>query len=139
VSQHAAPRENYETYATMIQAQIDSGLIDAMQVWFSYATTPDELAIFEKAHKAGIAITTMKTVQHGGGKMRADTAKQAELKAPGMVGRACLRYVLGLKGSDGKPICDFAVSSLRNYAMLEENLGSVAPRVALSDGWTAAA
>lgn len=139
VSQHAAPRENYETYATMIQAQIDSGLIDAMQVWFSYATTPDELAIFEKAHKAGIAITAMKTVQHGGGKMRADAAKQAELKAPGMVGRACLRYVLGLKGSDGKPICDFAVSSLRNYAMLEENLGSVAPRVALSDGWTAAA
>ncbi|HZO87347.1 MAG TPA: aldo/keto reductase [Chthonomonadaceae bacterium] len=135
VSQHAAPRERYETYATMIEAQIESGLIDSMQVWFSYASTPDEIAIFEKAHNAGIAITAMKTVMHGGGKMRSDAAKMAELKAPGMMGRACLRYVLGLKGANGGRIADCCVSALRNFDMFEENLGAVATRTAALDGF----
>ena len=135
VSQHAGPRENYERYATMIQAQIESGVIDSMQLWISYTATPDELEAFEKAHKAGIGITAMKTIAQGYGKMRGDAERQAELKAAGMPGRACIRYVLlGLKGSDGKPYVDCCVSNLRNFQQLEENLGAVADRAAALDG-----
>jgi predicted aldo/keto reductase-like oxidoreductase len=133
VSQHAAPRENYETYATMIQAQIDSGLIDSMQLWFSYDSAPQEIAIFEKAHKAGIHLCAMKTNAFGRGKMLRDEAKQAELKAAGLPGRACIRYVLGLKGSDGKRIADNCVSSLSNMAIFEENIGAVATKTAQAD------
>jgi len=134
VSQHARP-ENYETYATMIQAQIDSGIIDSMQVWLHYGSDAESLAIFEKAHKAGIGITAMKTVAMGGGPMRRDSARQAELKASGQIGRACIRHVLTLKGSDGKPFVDCCVSSLRNFDMFQENVGAIASKVALADGF----
>jgi aryl-alcohol dehydrogenase-like predicted oxidoreductase len=134
VSQHTG-NGDYEPYAKMIQAQIDSGLIDTMQVWLSYATKPEELAIFEKAHKSGISITAMKVNAHGAGKMSQDAAKQAELKTQDMVHRACLRYVFDLKGANGKPWVDMAVTSLRNFSHFEENVGAVANKVALADGF----
>jgi predicted aldo/keto reductase-like oxidoreductase len=134
VSQHSKP-ENYLSYAEMIQEQIDSGLIDSIQVWCHYASDKDALAVFEKAHRAGIAVTAMKTVAHGGDAMRSDGARQVALKAPGMVGRACLRHVLSMPGSDGKPYVDCCVSSLRNFAMFEENIGAIAPKVAFVDGF----
>lgn len=129
VSQHTKP-EDYETYSTMIQEQIDSGLVDSMQVWLSYATDKDSLAVLKKAHDAGIAITAMKTVAHGGRPMSQDANKQAELKAPGMVGRSCVRYVLGL------PYVDCCVSSLHSFEQMEENLGAVAAKTASADGFT---
>jgi len=135
VSQHAGPREDYETYMTMIQAEIDSGLIDTMQVWLSYASTPEELAIFEKAHKAGIAITAMKVNAHGAGKLAQNEAKIKELKSEGLVHRAALRYVYDLKGADGKPYVDMCVTRLGNFAHFEENVGSVAAKVAMADGF----
>jgi len=131
VSQHTGG--GYEKYADMLNAQIESGLIHSMQLWISYNTTAEELAAMEKAHKAGINIIAMKVFAHGSGKMRNDAAKQAELKSEGMIGRA-LRYVLGLKGADGKPFVDAAVTNLRNFNMYEENVGSVATKVAMADG-----
>lgn len=136
VSQHAAPREPYETYMTMIQSQIDSGLIDSIQMWISYETTPEELAIIEKAHKSGIGITAMKTYRHGAGKMKNDPEKMKELKSENMVARSCIRYVLNLTGKDGKPYVDCAVSNLRNFEQFEENMGAVAAKVVSADGFT---
>jgi predicted aldo/keto reductase-like oxidoreductase len=138
VSQHAGARAgggDFATYQEMIAAQIDEGLICSIQAFINYATPPEALAVFEKAHKAGIGITAMKTVAQGGGKMRADPARMEELKAANMIGRACIRHVLTLKGSDGKPYVDCAVSSLRNFQMFEENLGSVALKAAAADGF----
>ncbi|MEW5901747.1 MAG: hypothetical protein AB1715_09825, partial [Acidobacteriota bacterium] len=71
----------------------------------------------------------------GSGRMRSDPARQAALKARGMVGRACIRHVLTLKGSDGKPIVDCCVSSLGNFDMFQENVGAVSSKVALADGF----
>lgn len=132
VSQHTKPEE-YETYADMLQEQIESGLVDTMQVWCSFATDKESLAVFEKAHRAGIAITAMKTHAHGRAPMAADSVRQAALKAPGMVGRACLRHVLTMRGADGKPYVDMCVSALRNFAMFEENVGAVAPEALARD------
>lgn len=134
VSQHATAGE-YEDYVTMIEAEIASGVVDSIQCWISYDSKPEILAAFEKAHKAGIAITAMKTVLYGGPKMKKDAAKQAELKAPGLMGRACLRYALSLRGDDGKPWVDCAVSSLHNVDHFEENIGSVSAKTALRDGF----
>ncbi len=132
VSQHTGG--GYEKYADMLNAQIDSGLIHTMQLWISYNTSAEELAAMEKAHNAGINIIAMKVYAHGSGKMRGDAAKLTELKSDGMVGRAGLRYVLGLKGANGKPFVDAAVTNLRNFNMFEENVGSVAAKVAMADG-----
>ena len=134
VSQHATAGE-YEDYATMIDAEIASGVVDSIQCWLSYDTSPELLAVFEKAHRAGIAITAMKTIVHGGEKMKKNPAKQAELKAPGLMGRACLRYALGLKGADGRPFVDCAVSGIHNVDQFEENVGSIAAIAAARDGY----
>ncbi len=128
VSQHTKP-EDYETYMTMLKAQIDSGLIDSMQVWCHFGSSPEDLAAFEMAHKAGIAITAMKTVARGGRRMSADNSKQEELKAPGMPGRACIRYVLS------QPYVDCCVSSLHSYEQFEENVGAIAEKTAAADGF----
>jgi len=133
VSQHTGG--GYPDYPAILAEEIESGLIDHMQLWISYSTRPEDMAIIEKAHKAGIGITAMKTVDQGHGKMQGDQAKQAELKAAGMVGRSCLRYVLDYKGSDGKRVVDAAVSSLHNFNQFEENVGSVASKVARLDGF----
>ncbi len=130
VSQHP-----FVPYPEIIEAEIEEGLVSSIQAFITYATTPETLAVFEKAHKAGIGITAMKTVAHGGNPMRANAARMAELKAPNMVGRACLRHVLSMKGSDGKPFVDCAVSSLRNFNMFEENLGAVSARASAADGF----
>ncbi len=134
VSQHATAGE-YEDYVTMIDAEIASGLVDSIQCWISYDTAPEILAAFERAHKAGIAITAMKTIRYGSDKMRKDAAKQAELKAPGLMGRSCLRFALSLKGSDGKSFVDCAVSNLQNVDQFEENVGSVSSKTASRDGF----
>lgn len=134
VSQHATVGE-YEDYVTMIEAEIASGVVDSIQCWISYDTSPEVLAVVEKAHKAGIAITAMKTIRYGGDKMKKDPAKQAELKAAGMLGRSCLRYALSLKGSDGKPFVDCAVNNIQNVDQFEENIGSISMKAALGDGF----
>ena len=120
---------------TMIDKQIESGLIDSMQVWLSYATSPAELAVFEKAHKAGIAITAMKVNAHGAGKLSQDEARIKELKSEGMVHRAALRHVYDLKDKDGKSYVDMCVTRVGNFQHFEENVGSVAAKVARVDGF----
>jgi diketogulonate reductase-like aldo/keto reductase len=138
VSQHpydGTPAEVIEKYALMTQACIDSGIIDAMQVWYSYGYPKEVMDIFAKASKAGIGMTAMKINAHGRGKMGADKERQVALKAEGMVGRALLRDVMTEKRPDGKPIFHTCVSALRNQQVFEENVGGVSKKVALRDGF----
>jgi hypothetical protein len=132
VSQHP-----FVAYPEIIAAEIEEGLIDSMQVWYSYGTAPEVEQIFAMAHKAGIGMTAMKVYANGHQRMRSDPARQAELKAPGMVGRALVRNALTVKASDGKPIFDCCVNILRNFDQFEENVGAVAPKVAAADGFRA--
>ena len=127
--------ERIEKYAEMIQAEIESGLVDAMQVWYSYGYPKEVEAVFAKASKAGIGMTAMKIFAHGSGKMRGDAAKMAEMKAEGMAGRAVIRYAMTVKRPDGKPIFHSCVSNLQNQATFEENAGGVSTKVALLDGF----
>src|SRR5438876_356660 len=89
VSQHP-----WVPYPEIIAAEIEEGLIDSMQVWFSYGYQTEIQQIYEMAHKAGIGMTAMKICAHGWRGMSFDPARQAELKAPGMVGRDLIRHVL---------------------------------------------
>jgi diketogulonate reductase-like aldo/keto reductase len=130
VSQHP-----YVPYPEIIAAEIEEGLIDSMQVWFSYGTDAATQQIFAAAHKAGIGMTAMKVYQNGQGAMSRDSARQAELKAPGMVGRSLVRHVLSVPAEDGKPIFNCCVSSLRSFEMFEENVGAVSPKVAAAEGF----
>ena len=129
--------ERIPQYAVMTQACIDSGIVDCMQVWFSYNDdyTKEVRDSFAKASKAGIGMTAMKINAHGRGKMEKDVAKQEEMKAKGMVGRSLIREVMTTKRSDGKPIFHTCVSALRNMDTFEENVGGVSPKVALLDGF----
>ena len=119
----------------MIAAEIQEGLIDSMQVWYSYGSAAEVQQIFDMAHKAGIGMTAMKVYANGHDRMRSDPSRQTELKAPGMVGRALIRHALTVKSSDGKPIFDCCVSSLRNFDMFEENVGAASPKVAEAEGF----
>ncbi len=139
VSQHpydGTSKEVIEKYALMTQACIDSGIIDTMQVWYSYGYPKEIMDVFAKASKAGIGMTAMKINAHGRGKMGADKERQIALKAEGMVGRALLRDVMTEKRPDGKPIFHTCVSALRNQETFEENVGGVSKKVALRDGFT---
>lgn len=138
VSQHpydGTSREVIEKYALMTQACIDSGIVDAMQVWYSYGYPKEVTDIFAKASKAGIAMTAMKINAHGRGKMGKDVERQKELKAEGMIGRALLRDVMTEKRPDGKPIFHTCVSALGNMQLFEENIGGVSKKLALRDGF----
>lgn len=136
VSQHASSHDGgYPTYPEIIQAEIDSGLIDSMQVWYSYGYPKDVEEIFAKASKAGIGMTAMKLCAHGLGKMRGDAQRMAELKAPNQPGRAVVRYAMSVRRPDGKPIFQTCVSALGNLEHFEENIGGVSPKVSLRDGF----
>jgi predicted aldo/keto reductase-like oxidoreductase len=142
VSQHPYPnvsnKENTEVidkYADMIDAEIESGLVDSMQVWYSYGYPPEVKEVFAKASKAGIAMIAMKVWSHGHDKMRGDAAKMTELKADGKVGRALIREVMNEKRPDGKPIFCTCVSALGNTETFEDNIGGVSPRIAMNDGF----
>ncbi len=128
--------ENIDHYAEMIQAEIDSGLIDSMQVWYSFGYPQQTQDIFAKASAAGIGMTAMKVYAHGNGKMRGDAARMAELKADGQVGRALIRQVLTTNRSDGKPIFQTCVSNLHSQQVFEENMGGASTKVARQDGFT---
>ncbi len=130
VSQHP-----YIPYPEIIQAEIDSGIVDAMQVWFTYGVPKETMDIFAKASKAGIAMTAMKVCANGMGKMRGDTARQQALKAPGMPGRALIRDVMTAKRPDGKPIFQTCVTALGNVQHFDENMGAVATKTAMLDGF----
>jgi diketogulonate reductase-like aldo/keto reductase len=130
VSQHP-----FVPYPEIIAAEIEEGLVDSMQVWYSYGYPADVQQIFDIAHKVGIGMTAMKVAAHGWQRMSRDPARQAELKAPGKVGRALYRHVLTVKGSDGKPIFDCCVSQLRNFDMFEENVGAASSKLAEADGF----
>ncbi|HEY3283714.1 MAG TPA: aldo/keto reductase [Armatimonadota bacterium] len=130
VSQHP-----WVPYPEILQAHIDMGEVDSIQLFLAYGTDADTLKAVERAHKAGIGIVAMKAFMMGRNKMREDSAMQARLKAPGKVGRSCLRYVLDLKGSDGKRIVDSCVTWLRNQDQLEDNLGAASTKPTLADGF----
>jgi hypothetical protein len=119
----------------MIQAEIDSGLIDAMQVWYSYGYPKEAEDIFAKASKAGIGMTAMKIYAHGHDKMRGDAARMNELKADGKVGRALIRQVLTTKRDDGKPIFHTCVTGVYNLGLFEENVGGASDKIARADGF----
>jgi diketogulonate reductase-like aldo/keto reductase len=127
--------EVIEQYAELIDAEIKSGLVDSMQVWYSYGYPKPVMEAFARASKAGIAMCAMKIFAHGNGKMRSDVAKMDELKANGMVGRALIREVMHEKRPDGKPIFHTCVSNLGNMERFEENIGGVSPKVAMADGF----
>lgn len=138
VSQHpynGTDREVIEQYALTIQAEIDSGMVDSMQVWYSYGYPKEVQEVFAKASKAGIAMCAMKIFAHGRGKMSSDATKMAELKSEGKVGRALIREVMNEKRPDGKHIFHTCVSALRNLDVFEENIGGVSPKVAMVDGF----
>ncbi len=138
VSQHpyaGTEEEIREKYAVMTQACIDSGIIDFMQVWYSYGYPQDVKDIFAKASKAGIAMTAMKINQHGRGKMQGDPAQQKAMKAEGQIGRALIRTVMTEKRPDGKSIFQTCVSALGNMNQFEENIGGLSPKVAARDGF----
>jgi predicted aldo/keto reductase-like oxidoreductase len=137
VSQHpyAGPSEEIPNYPQIIQALIDSAIVDSMQVWYSYGYPTEVKEIFAKASKAGIAMTAMKINAHGRAKMGADPARMKELKADGMVGRALLREVLTVKRADNRPIFQTCVSNLGNMQMFEENVGAFGTKVARLDGF----
>ena len=130
VSQH-----DYVPYPEIIAAEIDEGLIDCMQVFFSYSSPATTREIFEKARKAGVGMVAMKVIAQGGDKMRQDTARQIALKSDGKVGRACLRHVLGVRGADGKPVFDACVSNIQSFEQFEENIGAASLKVAAADGY----
>ena len=130
VSQHP-----FVPYPEIIAAEIEEGLVDSMQVWYSYGYPAEVQQIYEMAHKAGIGMTAMKLCAHGWQRMSRDTARQAELKAPGMVGRALIRHVLTVQGSDSKPIFDCCVSQLRNFEQFEENVGAASAKLADAEGF----
>jgi predicted aldo/keto reductase-like oxidoreductase len=127
--------ERAEKYAEMIDAEIESGLIDSMQVWFAYGYPKEAEEAFAKASKAGIGMTAMKINAHGRDKIKANPARMAELKAEGMPGRAAIRHVMTVQRSDGKPIFQTCVSALGNQAVFEENIGGVSPKVAMRDSF----
>jgi predicted aldo/keto reductase-like oxidoreductase len=136
VSQHGGPFDGgYASYPEMIQAEIDSGIVDAMQVWFAYKYPKEVEEVFAKASKAGIGMTAMKIFAQGNGKMRSDAARMNALKASGKVGRACIREVMTTRRPDGKPIFHTCVSALGNLQIFEENVGGVSKAVALRDGF----
>ncbi len=137
VSQHASSGDSgYPSYPEIIQAEIDSGIIDSMQVWFSYGYPKDIEEVFAKASKAGIGMTAMKVCAHGLGKMQGDPARMAQLQAPNQPGRAVYRHVLTVKRPDGKPIFQTTVSSLHNLDHFEENVGAISPKVSLRDNFS---
>ena len=128
VSQHP-----YVPYPDIISAEIEGGNIDAMQVWFSYGTAPENEKVFAEASKAGIGMTAMKIFDHGHGRIN-DQFMQ-EWNAPGQPGRALLRYTLSRKRPDGKPIFHTCVTALGNLQTFEENIGAVSPQVSQRDGF----
>lgn len=130
VSQHA-----YCPYPEIIAAQIEDGLIDSIQLFYSFGAGKDVRDILDKAHKAGIGLMAMKVYATGADRMRKDTDRMAALKAPKQVGRAVYRHVLTEKASDGKPLIDAAVSAIQNFTQFEENLGAVTATTAARDGF----
>jgi len=130
VSQHP-----WVPYPEIIAAQVEEGLIDSMQVWFSYGYPSEIQQIYEMAHKAGIGMTAMKICAHGWRRMSLDPTRQAELKAPGLVGRALIRHVLTAQGTDARPIFDCCVSQLRNFEQFEQNVGGASTKLAEAEGF----
>lgn len=139
VKYFGASQHDWVPYPEIIDAEIAEGLVDHIQFFYSYASPAEVRAITEKATNAGIAMNAMKVFAQGHDKMRDDKTKQAELKAPDMIGRACLREALALKTKAGKPLLGFCVTALRNMSMFEENVGAVTAKVAALDGFTALA
>jgi predicted aldo/keto reductase-like oxidoreductase len=138
VSQHGVPGDGgYRPYPEMIQALIDSDIIEHMQVFFSASTPPDVMEAFARASKAGIGMTAMKTFAQGSGAMRNNPDLQKQLGAEGKIGRACIRYALTTKHAltGNKSIFQCCVSSIGNTDIFEENLGAVATLTAMRDGF----
>jgi aryl-alcohol dehydrogenase-like predicted oxidoreductase len=143
VSQHPYPNvanndntEKRDKYAELIDAEIASGVVDSMQVWYSYGYPKEAEDAFARASAAGIGMTAMKVYAHGHEKMSGDAARMAELKAGSQVGRALIRQVLTTNRPDGKPIFHTCVSRLGNSDIFEENMAGASPKVALLDGFT---
>jgi predicted aldo/keto reductase-like oxidoreductase len=135
VKYFGASQHDWVPYPEIIAAEIDDGTVDHLQFFYSYGSPKEVKEIAEKARKAGISLTAMKTFANGGDRMRNDPARQAALKAPGMVGRACLREVLSQKTSDGKPLINFCVTALRNFEQFEDNIGAASTKIAMAEGF----
>lgn len=138
VSQHPytgeGTQEDLSHYPELIDAEVASGLVDSMQVWYSYGYPKEVEAAFARASKAGVGMTAMKINAHGQRRITAE--RMRELSAEGMKGRALLRHVLTKKRPDGKPIFATCVSALGNLQVFEENVGAVSKQVALRDGFS---
>lgn len=138
VSQHPyrGGEENIPLYPQIIDAITNSGIVDAMQVWYSYGYPKEVQEAFARASKAGIAMNAMKVFAHGHDEMRRNPDLQAKYNASGKPGRALLRYALnGALRPDGKPIFQAAVSALGNLQVFEENVGAISQKVASADGY----
>jgi hypothetical protein len=135
VKYFGASQHDFVPYPEIIAAEIADGTVDSIQFFFSYATPKETREIADKAHRAGIALNAMKIYEQGHGKMRGDEARQAAMKAPGMIGRACMRDMFSNMGSDGKPLFNYCVTALRNFEMFEENVGAASQKIARMDGF----
>lgn len=130
VSQHP-----YIPYPEIIDALIADGRITNMQVFYSYGSSKEDQAIFQKASRAGIGMMAMKVMANGNRTMRGKPEVMKSLGAPGQVGRACYRHVLTAKGSDGKPFFDCCVTNLRNFEHFEENMGAASTKISAVEGF----
>ncbi len=136
VSQHPyhGPSEIYHDYPQMILPEVQSGIVEAMQVWYSYGTSQAVQDVFAKASEAGVGMTAMKIFSRGGGKMSGDPQMMQNMRAEGKPGRALMRYVLSQKTPHGKPLFNTCVSALGNLQVFEENVGGASLKMALADG-----
>jgi diketogulonate reductase-like aldo/keto reductase len=138
VSQHPyrdSDRENIPDYPGIIDAETESGIIESMQVWYSYGYPKEVEDAFARASKAGVAMTAMKINAHGD-KMRSNASLMAELKAADQPGKALIRQVMAhTRRQDGKPIFCTCVSALQNMEQFEQNVGALSPQVASNEGY----
>jgi diketogulonate reductase-like aldo/keto reductase len=128
-------QHDWVPYPEIIGAEIDEGLVDHIQFFYSYSSGKDVRDIADKAHRAGIVMTAMKVYSNGHDKMRGDMDRQMAMKSHGLIGRSCLRDVLSQKGSDGKPVIDFCVTALQNYEQFEDNVGAASGGQMKKDGF----
>lgn len=140
VSQHPyhgdGANESIPDYPGIIDAETESGLIESMQVWFSYGYPQPVQDAFARASKAGVAMTAMKINAHGFDKMKSNPSLMADLKAPDQPGKAVIRQVMAhTRRTDGRAVFCTCVSALHNMEQFEQNVGALSPQVASNEGY----
>lgn len=130
-----ASQHDWVHYPEIVAAEIEDGVIDALQVFHSFGATPADVEILGKAAAAGIGVSAMKVWSRGGALMQKDLERQKALKAEGKPGRALMRHVLTATDPKGTVYISGIVSNVRNFEQFEENVGAVATAACAADGF----